>query len=66
MFCAGGEMVIGAVDISTDVYKLHWYEYDNRAKYIVRLMIARTQKPYQFADYKTLNCCLATFVNVKR
>lgn len=66
MFCVGGEMIIGAFDISTDVYQLCWYEYDARAKYIVWLMIARTQKPYQFADYKTLNCCLAAFINVKR
>lgn len=66
MVCIGGEIIIGAYDISTDVYQLGWYEFDVRAKYIICLMIARTQKPYQFADYKTLNCCLATFINVKR
>lgn len=65
MFCFGGEMIIDAFDISTDVYKIRWYEYDERAKYIIRLMMARAQKPYQFADYKTINCCSAAFINVK-
>lgn len=51
MFCAGGKMVIGAFDVSTNIYQLCWYyEYDVQAKNIVQLMIAWTQEPYQFAD----------------
>lgn len=64
MFCVSGEIIIHAHEISVDVYKLLWYRFDARSKYIVWLMIARTQKPYYFASYKGINCSLETFINV--
>lgn len=64
MFCVGGEIIISANNISNDIYQLCWYNYNSWAKYNVWLMIARTQKPYRFADCTALNCCLATFTNV--
>lgn len=64
MICVSGEIIIHAHDISSDVYKLLWYQYNSQSKYIVWLMIARTQKPHYFASYKSINCSLETFINV--
>lgn len=64
MFCVSGEIVIHFNDISNDVYSLPWYQFDARAKFAVYLMIFRTQKPYQFAPYKTINCSLELFILV--
>lgn len=64
MICLGGEIIIHANDISNDVYQLNWYQFNTSSKYIVRQMIARTQSPYYFASFKSLNCSLSTFLNV--
>lgn len=65
MICISGEIIIHAHDISDDVYKLFWYRFDSKSKYVVWLMIARTQRPYYFASLTTVNCSLETFINVK-
>lgn len=65
MICISGEIIIHAHDISNDVYKLCWYRFDSKSKYVVWFMIARTQRPYYFASFKTVNCSLETFINVK-
>lgn len=65
MICVNGEIIIHAQDISNDVYQLVWYQFDPKSKYTVWIMIARTQQPYYFASFKTVNCSLETFINVK-
>lgn len=64
IYCSGGEIVIHACEISNDVYQLNWYQFDGTTKMWIRLMIARTQKPYYFGSFKTLNCSLETFAGV--
>lgn len=64
MICLAGEIIIHTNDISNDVYHLDWYQFNATSKHIVRLMIARSQIPYYFASFKSLNCSLATFLNV--
>lgn len=64
MICVGGQIIIHAHDFSDNVYGLRWYQFGTPSKFIVWLMIARTQKPYQFAAFKTVNCSLETFTNV--
>lgn len=64
IYCFGGEIVIYAYDISSDVYQLNWYQFNRKSKMLIRLMIARTQKPYNFASLKAFNCSLETFANV--
>lgn len=63
-YCLCGEIIIDAHDISDDVYKLFWYRFDSKSKYIVWLMIARTQKPYHFASFQGINCSMETFLTV--
>lgn len=63
-YCLCGEIMIDAYDISDDVYKLFWYRFDSKSKYIVWLMIARTQKPYHFASFQGINCSMETFLTV--
>lgn len=65
MICLGGEIIIDAYDISNDVYQLRWYQFSSNSKYMVKFMIATTQKPYYFAAFKSLNCSLETFTNVR-
>lgn len=65
MICVSGEIIIHALDISNDVYQLAWYQFDPKSKYAVWIMIARTQQLYYFASFKTVNCSLETFINVK-
>lgn len=64
LFCVSGEIVIHSNDISNDVYSLPWYQFDEKAKFAVYLMVFRTQKPYHFAPYKSINCSLELFIIV--
>lgn len=64
LFCVSGEIIIDSHDISDDVYNLFWYQFDAKSKLAVRLMIARTQKPYRFTSYETINCSLETYIIV--
>lgn len=64
VFCISGEIIIHSHDISNDVYQLNWYEFDTKSIFAVFLMIARTQEPYRFTLYESINCSLETFVIV--
>lgn len=65
IICFSGEKMSNAHDISFDIYSLYWYQFDDKSKYIVWFMIARTQKTYYFASYKGLNCSLEMFISVR-
>lgn len=65
MICLGGEIIIHAYDLSNDAYHLFWYQYESRSKYMVWFLIRHTQKAYYFASFKSLNCSLETFTNVR-
>lgn len=65
MICLGGEIIIHAYDLSNDFYQLFWYQFNSNSKYMIWFMIGHTQKPYYFASFKSLNCSLETFTNVR-
>lgn len=65
VYCASGELIADACDISDAVYQLRWYNYDEKLKYTIRTVIARSQKPYTFSSCSFLNCSFQTFAQVR-
>lgn len=65
LFCLGGENIIHANNISSNVFHMPWYRFDRNSRYFIWMMISRTQIQYYFlSSYKTINLSLDTFAGV--
>lgn len=65
IYCYAGETVSAQCsDVALVIAQTHWYRYPPALQMFMILMIARSQKPFNFTGFKVTKCSLQTFTSV--
>lgn len=57
-------ITINVMSIGDKIYDLRWYQLSHSEQYIVRMLIRRSQKPFELKGLGVFVCSLETFVLV--
>lgn len=56
--------MINVMTIGDHIYELHWYQLSRNEQFVVQMIIARSQKPFELKGLGVFECSLETFLKV--